>query len=166
MGSPSSISTSQDALTGSDTPSQGVRASEHVPTNELRPPQVLLIEDNPGDARLIRELLADQRVANFDVLQVDRWAPGLALTVAPIDAVLLDLNLPDSQGLATFRRLHTTATWLPSVVLKRTCRRGGCHTGCGDGAQDYLVKGSVDGAARGRAVRYAVERQRAERARR
>jgi signal transduction histidine kinase/DNA-binding response OmpR family regulator len=165
MGSPASISTSQDALTGSDTPSQGVRASEHVPTitnsDHLK---VLLIEDNPGDARLIRELLAEQRVANFDVLQVDRLAPGLALTTAPIDAVLLDLNLPDSQGLATFRRLHTTAAWLPIVVLSGLADEAVAVQAVGEGAQDYLVKGSVDGASLGRAVRYAVERQRAERA--
>jgi CheY-like chemotaxis protein len=138
---------------------------EHVATtSNSERLKVLLVEDNPGDARLIRELLAEQRGANFDVLQVDRLAPGLALTAGPIDAVLLDLNLPDSQGLATFRRLHTTAAWLPIVVLSGLADEAVAVQAVREGAQDYLVKGSVDGAALGRAVRYAVERQRTERA--
>jgi len=125
---------------------------------------ILLIEDNPGDARLICELLADQRGTSFDVLQVDRLAGGLALSTAAIDVVLLDLCLPDSTGLDTFRTLHRSAPGLPIVVLSGLGDESVGMQAVREGAQDYLVKGTTDGASLARAVRYAVERQRAERA--
>jgi ABC-type amino acid transport substrate-binding protein len=109
MGLHDPISTSQDALAGIDALSQGVRAFEHVATtSNSERLKVLLVEDNPGDARLIRELLAEQRGANFDVLQVDRLAPGLALTAGPIDAVLLG---------------SSTLAWGLVVAIARKVRR-------------------------------------------
>jgi signal transduction histidine kinase len=126
--------------------------------------RVLLIEDSPGDARLIRESLAEAPSAAFDLECVDRLETALGrLTAGGSDVVLLDLALPDSQGYGTFAAVRDRAPELPIIVL----------TGLGDedlalrtvreGAQDYLVKGQVEGRALARAVRYAIERNRAER---
>jgi len=127
--------------------------------------KILLIEDNPGDARLIREMLAEVRSVPFDLEQVNRLQTGLErLTTGGIDVVLLDLSLPDSYGLETFIRVQTQAPHVPIVVL----------TGFKDetlgieivkkGAQDYLVKGQVDGNLLVRSIHYAIERKRADKA--
>ncbi len=140
---------------------------------DSEPIHVLLIEDNPGDARLIREMLIDAAAtqqglfegASFDLESCDRLASGLARLIAGgIGVLLLDLGLPDSQGIDTFARAHTQAPRVPTVVL----------TGLEDealgvelvraGAQDYLVKGRIDGHALARAICYAIERQRTEEA--
>ena len=125
--------------------------------------RILLIEDNPGDIRLLQEYLKEGSAFRFQVTQVDRLSRGLErLAEARFDAVLLDLSLPDSHGLDTLVRLHEAAKEVPIVVL----------TGIEDeslgvrliqaGAQDYLVKGSVTGPLLVRSLRYAAERQRAE----
>jgi signal transduction histidine kinase len=94
---------------------------------------------------------------------VDRLAPGLARLAADgIDAVLLDLNLPDSQGLDTFRRTHTQAPAVPIVVLTGLHDEALAVKAVREGAQDYLVKGEVEGSLLVRALRYAMERKRAE----
>jgi len=72
--------------------------------------RVLLIEDNPGDARLVKEMLSETQVAEFDLIWVDRLATGLQrLTEERVDVVLLDLSLPDSQGFQTFSSVHERA---------------------------------------------------------
>ncbi|MFQ5858400.1 MAG: response regulator [Anaerolineae bacterium] len=125
------------------------------------PIKILLVEDNPGDARLIREMLAEARDAPFHLEWADRLVSGLELlTVDGTDAVLLDLSLPESQGLDTFLTVRSHAPEAPIIVL----------TGLGDealaleavrkGAQDYLVKGEVDGRLLIRSLRYAIERHR------
>ncbi len=130
-----------------------------------RPIRVLLIEDNPGDARLIREMLAEGADAKFILETADCFSAGLTrLAQGDIAVVLLDLALPDSQGADTFARMHAHAPRVPVVVL----------TGLEDetlgialvesGAQDYLVKGQVTVPLLARAIRYAIERQRAEEA--
>jgi len=122
---------------------------------------ILLVEDNPGDARLIRDML--QTVQGIELSAVDRLSTALEyLDSSTPDIVLLDLGLPDSQGLNTVRRITAQKPALPIIVL----------TGLGDdvialeslkaGAQDYLVKGFVDPEALLKAVRYAVERKLAE----
>ncbi|HWP29422.1 MAG TPA: response regulator, partial [Chloroflexota bacterium] len=129
---------------------------------------VLLIEDNPGDARLIQEMLAEGRNGVFRLERADRLAGGLArLAAGPVDVVLLDLSLPDGQGLDTFRRLHAQAPHVPVVVLSGLDDEEVAVRAVQEGAQDYLVKGQVDGPLLVRALRYAIERQRAaeERAR-
>ncbi|HEX5504738.1 MAG TPA: ATP-binding protein [Thermomicrobiales bacterium] len=129
---------------------------------------VLLIEDNPGDARLIRELLADVPGAAVRLDWADRLAAGLArLAETAPDAALLDLSLPDSHGLATFDALRARAPGLPIVVLSGLADAAVALDAVQRGAQDYLVKGRVDGDGLLRALRYAIERQRAaaERAR-
>jgi signal transduction histidine kinase len=133
------------------------------------PIRALLIEDNPGDARLIREMLRDAIDANTAVTlaQVDRLAVGLEqLTTEVTDVVLLDLTLPDSQGLETFTRVHTQAPDVAIVVLSGLDDETLAVRAVQEGAQDYLVKGQVDGGAILRSMRYAIERQRLETARR
>jgi signal transduction histidine kinase len=133
------------------------------------PIRALLIEDNPGDARLIREMLRDAGVGHsaVELAHVDRLAPGLEhLTSHVTEVVLLDLTLPDSQGFETFTRVHTQAPDVAIVVLSGLDDETLAVRAVQEGAQDYLVKGQVDGGAILRSIRYAIERQRLEAARR
>ncbi len=124
---------------------------------------VLLIEDNPGDARLIALMLAEAGESRPPVrlALADRLATGLARLATPVDAVLLDLSLPDSQGLATFRALRAGALGVPIVILSGLADEALAVEAVAAGAQDYLVKDRVDGDGLLRALRYAIERQRA-----
>jgi phosphoserine phosphatase RsbU/P len=133
------------------------------------PIRALLIEDNPGDARLIREMLRDAGggLAAVTLAHADRLAPGLEqLTKQVTDVVLLDLTLPDSQGFETFTSLHAQAPDVAIVVLSGLDDETLAVRAVQEGAQDYLVKGHVDGAAILRSMRYAIERQRLETVRR
>jgi signal transduction histidine kinase len=132
------------------------------PAPGAHPIKVLLIEDNPGDARLILELLREVPTANFALEQVDRLEPALArLSEAPADVVLLDLALPDSRGHGTFAAVYGLAPDVPIIVLTGLGDEGLAVRMVHDGAQDFLVKGQVDGPVLWRAIRYAIERQRA-----
>jgi phosphoserine phosphatase RsbU/P len=131
--------------------------------------RALLIEDNPGDARLIREMLreADAGHARVELAQADRLSDGVEhLAQVGADVVLLDLSLPDSQGLETFVSVHAAAPAVPIVVLSGLDDESLAVRAVQQGAQDYLVKGQVDGGTILRSVRYAIERQRLEAARR
>ena len=121
--------------------------------------RVLLVEDNPGDARLIREMLVEAKNVSFDLEHFDRLETGLErLFKGGIDVSLVDLSLPDSQGIDTVRKIHSQAPEVPMIVL----------TGLGDemlinkvmqeGTQDYLIKGQVDSNLLVRSIRYAIER--------
>lgn len=123
-----------------------------------KPCKVLLIEDNPGDARLIRAMLAEKG-GIFSLEHVDRLATGLKrLIEEKFDAVLLDLSLPDAQGADTFEQTATLARNVPIVVLTgfndETLATEAIH----QGAQDYLIKDNVNSDSLVRAIRYAVER--------
>jgi two-component system, cell cycle sensor histidine kinase and response regulator CckA len=123
---------------------------------------VLLIEDSDGDARLIREMLADVRGTAYHLEVADRLAAGLErLARGGIDVLLLDLSLPDSQGLETFNRVHEQAPGAPIVVLTGFDDETLATRAVQTGAQDYLVKGHVEGHLLARSMRYAIERQRA-----
>ena len=125
------------------------------------PIKVLLIEDNPGDARLIREALAEARGATFDLAWVERLEMGLQrLAEGGIDVVLLDLGLPDSWGLDTVSRAHAQARQVPIIVLTGSEDEEVGVKAVQAGAQDYLVKGEVDSNLLVRSMRYALERQR------
>lgn len=120
---------------------------------------ILLIEDNPGDADLVRLRLAEGKSA-AEVSCVDRLADGLAsLAVQPPSIVLLDLNLPDSQGAETFRKVLQNAPDIPVVILSGQDDEALAMKALHQGVQDYLVKGSITSSALERAMRYAVERQ-------
>jgi len=128
------------------------------------PMQLLLIEDNPGDARLIRETLRLAGGGRYELHHADRLAAGLTrLAAGGVAVVLLDLSLPDSQGLATVAAIRAQAPDVAIVVLTGQDDEAVALKTLELGAQDYLVKGEVDGRALSRAIRYATERQEAER---
>jgi signal transduction histidine kinase len=125
--------------------------------------KILLIEDNPGDARLIREMLNESQRAPFVLEWCDRLNNGLQkLLEAGVDVVLLDLGLNDSQGLDTYERVHTQVPGIPIVVLSGLHDETIAVKAVRDGAQDYLVKGQIDGNLLSRSIRYAIERKNAE----
>ena len=120
---------------------------------------VLLIEDNPGDARLIQETLAQVGGGRFHVECADTLTTGVeCLARQPIDVVLLDLSLPDSQGLDTVRRAVEVARGVAVVVLTGTDDDVLAAQALHAGAQDYLVKGTLDGDLVARTLRHAIER--------
>jgi len=123
------------------------------------PAHVLLIEDNPGDADLVRLRLVESS-SDVDVSCVERLSEGLAaVTEQHPSVVLLDLNLPDSHGAETFRKLLSKAPGVPVVVLSGQDDEDLAVKAVHQGVQDYLVKGSFDSKQLARAMRYAIERQ-------
>jgi PAS domain S-box-containing protein len=134
-----------------------------------KPINVLLIEDNPGDARLIREMLAETDVARFELECVDRLSTGLArLAKRGIDICLLDLTLPDSHELDTFERVQAQAQAqaqapeIPIVVISGLDDEAFAIEAVQRGAQDYLVKSYLGSYVLARTIRYAIERKRME----
>jgi two-component system, NarL family, sensor histidine kinase UhpB len=124
---------------------------------------ILLVEDNPGDARLVREMLAEAGGGSFAVHWVTSLSEALEhLARGGIDLVLLDLGLPDSLGLDTFLRAYEPASHLPFLVLTGYADEILGATAVRQGAQDYLPKGEVTGSLLHRAIRYAIERKRSE----
>jgi signal transduction histidine kinase len=117
-----------------------------------------LIEDNPGDARLIKEFLGETGKV-FELDWVDSLSKGLKRLNGK-DAVLLDLALPDSTGLDTFEKIHLEAPDLPIIVLTGNDDDTLSSLALQEGAQDYLVKGQVSGQILARSIRYAIERNR------
>jgi PAS domain S-box-containing protein len=125
--------------------------------------QILLVEDNPGDARLLREMLARAAPGQFQVTLVERLSVALQrLGQEPFDLVLLDLSLPDSQGFETFLQVRDQEAALPIIVLSGLDDEALAVRAVREGAQDYLVKGQVDGNLLARAMRYAIERKLAQ----
>src|ERR1700683_1907835 len=125
---------------------------------------VLLIEDNPGDIRLVREALSDRRLARWRLTCCETLAEGLALLAAEIfAAVLLDLTLPDCVGEDTIARVHGAAPRMPIVVLTGMESESISREAVRAGAEDYLVKGVFDGGLLSRAIFYAIERARMRR---
>ena len=121
--------------------------------------RVLLIEDSPSDALLIRESLAEGKDGEFRVRCVADLSEGLqALSEAKSDVALVDLSLPDRQGVATFHRLHAEAPHVPVVVLTGLDDESVAMEAVHAGAQDFLVKGHVHGDVLRRSIHYAIER--------
>lgn len=129
--------------------------------NDLR--NILLVEDNPEDARILKRLLSSSQRITYELLCVEDLESALQiLRTAHVDIVLLDLSLPDSAGLDTVTKAHSVAPHVPIVVL----------TGVEDetlgleavrlGAQEYLVKGYIDKNSLVRAINYSIERKRNE----
>jgi signal transduction histidine kinase len=120
--------------------------------------QVLLIEDNPGDADLVRLRLVEGDLP-VSVRSVSRLADGLSsLTKVVPTVVLLDLNLPDSNGAETFRRVMRHAPNVPVIVLSRQGAEALAMEAVREGVQDYLIKGKISGTHLARAIQCAVER--------
>ena len=124
---------------------------------------ILLVEDNPGDIRLVRELLAADQNESFTLVTADRQDAALAiLDSQDITAILLDIELPDSSGLDTLLKIHANAPGIPIVVLSSIADEGLAVRSVQQGAQDFLVKGYVDAHQLTRSLRYAIERKRTE----
>jgi signal transduction histidine kinase/HPt (histidine-containing phosphotransfer) domain-containing protein len=127
--------------------------------------RVLLIEDSPDDALLIREYLAGARQTRCRIDHAELLEDALArVSAGGIDAVLLDLQLPDSRGLDTFRRVQSADPALPVVVLSGYEDETTALTAVQEGAQDYLVKGQVEPRELEKTLLYAIERKRTGRA--
>jgi DNA-binding response OmpR family regulator len=125
--------------------------------------EVLMIEDDEEDALLLQETLSEAGARGFEVAHVDRLSTGLEMLAAEavdVDVVLLDLNLPDGQGLDTLMRAHGQAPNVPIIVLTGTDDKVLAVRAVQAGAQDYLVKGQVDSNLLVRSIRYAIERHR------
>ena len=127
--------------------------------------QILMVEDNPTDQLLVREELAEFASLRFELSCAERLEAGLELLAGrPFDVALLDLSLPDAQGLETVRRMHERFPLLPIVVLTGLSDERLGLEAVRQGAQDYLVKGQISAGLLGRALRFAIERKRAEEA--
>ncbi|MDM8536448.1 response regulator [Desulfobacterales bacterium HSG17] len=126
--------------------------------------KILLIEDNPGDARLIREQLSEKGTASFDMNITPMLSEGLeALSMEKYDVILLDLGLPDSSGLDSLLRTHSSAPNVAIIVLTGFDDDELAVKAVQQGAQDYLVKDLITPDSLSRAIHYAMERKRADR---
>src|ERR1700730_18364921 len=125
---------------------------------------VLLVEDNPGDARLVRETLNEQGLHSTELTHVGCISEAEKyLEEHAVDIVLLDLGLPDAQGLEAVKRAHAAAPTATLVVLTDLDDELAATQAMQAGAQDYLVKGQIERRGLLRALRYAVERKRLDR---
>ena len=128
--------------------------------------RVMLIEDNPGDARLIQAYLVGNAKTGlaatiFDLDHTSSLGKGLERVIeGEYDILLLDLNLPDSRGLSTFTQVHAALPDMPIIVLTGLNDENLALQALQDGAQDYLIKGSEATQLLARAIQYAIERQR------
>jgi len=126
-------------------------------------PRVLLVEDDEGDALLVRECLREAGVADSDVIWRRTLSDGIAALAQRPACVLLDLGLPDAEGLGALQRLVAAGRGaVPVIVLTGRQGRAGVDA-VAAGAQDYLVKDDITPELLDRSIRYAVERARAQR---
>ena len=128
-----------------------------------QPVAVLLIEDNDAEARVFQAMLAQEADPAFTVEHLSTLGAALErLARGRLDAILLDLSLPDSQGLKTFEQLHRAVSATPIVILTGIDDKALALDAVRQGAQDYLVKGHLDGDMLSRTIRHAIERKRSE----
>jgi DNA-binding NtrC family response regulator len=123
--------------------------------------RVLLVEDNAGDARLLREMFTTERPGSIELTHLMRMSEALAhLAKGGVDIVLLDMGLPDGHGLDTVRRARAVAPDVPLIVLTGLDDEALAAEAMKEGAQDYLIKGQIENRALPRALRHAIERHR------
>jgi diguanylate cyclase (GGDEF)-like protein/PAS domain S-box-containing protein len=121
---------------------------------------LLLVEDNPGDARLIREMLNEAGAHKTELTQAESMSEAEKRLVERLfDIVLIDLGLPDAQGLEAVRRARAVAPRVPLVVLTGLDDESLATQALQEGAQDYLIKGQIEKRGLLRALRYAIERK-------
>lgn len=124
--------------------------------------RILLVEDNADDAMMLQDLLSKSARACFDVHRVCRLADALdSLESGHFDVILLDLSLPDSQGLDTFRSVRSRFSFMPIILLTGLEDEAVASQAVATGAQDYLVKAQLPGGLLVRAILYALERNQA-----
>jgi diguanylate cyclase (GGDEF)-like protein/PAS domain S-box-containing protein len=122
--------------------------------------RLLLVEDNPGDARLLREMFNEQGSPNTELTHVECMSEAEKhLAEHAVDIILLDLGLPDAQGLGAVRRAHAAAPRVPLVVLTGLDDESLAAQALQEGAQDHLIKGQIETRGLLRALRYAIERK-------
>jgi signal transduction histidine kinase len=121
---------------------------------------LLVVEDSPGDARLLREMFNEDSGKSTIMAHVGSMEEAEKhLAQHPVDIVLLDLGLPDAQGLDAVRRARAAVPTMPLVVLSGLDDERVAVEALQEGAQDYLIKGQIDGRSLQRALRYAIERK-------
>lgn len=121
--------------------------------------KILLVEDNPADADFLEIILTDAQEIKWSLVQVEKFQDAIdCLSKDHFDIVLLDLSLPDKQGLITVTTTHEVVPDLPIVVLTGLNDRVTALEALRKGAQDYLVKGKIDSELLMRTIRYAIER--------
>ena len=131
-------------------------------TSECR--KILLIEDSQADARLFQELLRDATSDLFEFEHVVTLSAGLErLSACGIDIILLDMSLPDGSGITNVSKICAVAPDIPVIVLTGLNDEEISLEAVREGAQDYLIKGQVDGNLLMHSMRYAIERKRAQR---
>jgi len=125
--------------------------------------EILLFEDNPGDANLIEDMLEEFADFRYELKNVETLEEGLKLLKEhQYNVILSDLRLPDSDGIDTFLDIHATNSRVPIIILTFTSDEKIGIDAVKKGAQDYLVKGQVDGRLLSRSIRYSIERKKAE----
>jgi len=128
--------------------------------NNHDPLVILLIEDNPGDTRLVKEMLDEGATDAFELLHADQIGTAIPLLeLESVDIILLDLGLPDGNGLDTLIKVHALAPEVPIVVLSQTEDESLAVKAVRIGAQDFLVKAHITSQQLTRSVRYAMERR-------
>ncbi len=129
------------------------------------PIKILLVEDNLGDARLIKEMLSESTTVRFGLVHVKRLGEAReSLAGEVFDIIVLDLSLPDGHGLDTFVQTRIAAPGIPIVIMSGLGDEELAIKAVQEGAQDYLIKGQVDSDLLVRSMRYAIERNQAEEA--
>ncbi len=133
------------------------------PPATVPPIKVLLVEDNSSDARLVQGLLGETGLKPVALTHALRHQQAVeCLRREGFNAILLDLDLPDSQGIETFRRIHAEASDAAILVFTGVRDEEVAITALREGAQDYLIKGQVDGHVLRRSIEHSIERKRAE----
>jgi len=123
--------------------------------------QILLVEDNLADARLLREMFSKEKPGSFEFIHFLRMTEALNhLAKSTVDIVLLDMGLPDAHGMDTVRLTHAAAPGVPVIVLTGLDDEAVAAEAMKEGAQDYLIKGQIENRALPRALRHAIERHR------
>lgn len=135
-----------------------------APSSVVAQIKVLLVEDNEGDARLTQDLIRESHPSRYSFVHVSRLSGAIRrLNNERFDVVLLDLSLLDTLGLATLHQVKSAFPALPIVILSGMNDEELAIEAMRHGAQDYLIKGQVDGHTLTRSIRYAIERQAIER---
>ena len=124
--------------------------------------RVLVVEDNPGDVKLVQVALAQAEGEPIETLCAGRLADAVVHARAGVDAVLLDLSLPDTRGLQTLTSITEIAPDTPVIVLTGNNDNATAFEALRLGAQDYLVKGQVSDEFLVRTIQYAIQRKRLE----
>ncbi|MGZ7046789.1 MAG: response regulator [Methanobacterium sp.] len=125
--------------------------------------RILMIEDNHSDVRIIKEMLIDVKEFKFDFKHVESLEQGLeSLKNDEFDVLLLDLNLPDTYGIDTFFKAQKSTPNIPIVIFSGAADENVAIEAVHEGAQDYLMKGEVEGRLLARSIFYAIERKHAE----